>query len=291
MDSITREIVKTKIKSYKGIGFQDILDKILLSIHGEADFQRIKQKKDGGSDGILNGTTVIAAYAPEVYSLRDFKKKTSSDFKAYNNNWSSSHPNWQVFTNLEATAQMVQHVDSLKDGSPIICIEALLSLISKQTWTIKQLIFKVLEIPDTYLTNDVVSTAIEDLIQLSDYDNEFQPYDKPSYISDKIQLNVSEDNQATFMDEYEECLSKFSTINHILKSKSQHDISAIRSKVRSTFLSLSGTFELKLATMVETLCGAKKNDDLYYMNMRVLMVYFFEQCLYGAKTEAEIGND
>lgn len=291
MDSITREVVKTKIKSYKGTGFQDILDRILLSIHGERGFQRVKQKRDRGSDGIINGDTVIAAYSPESYSLKNFKKKASSDYKSYDKNWASTHKNWQVFTNLEATAEMILHVDALKSGSPIICIESLLSLVAKQTWTVKQLIFKALEIPDMYLTNDLVSTAIEDLIQLSDKNTEFQPYDKPSYISDKIQLNVSEENQSSFMDEYEECLAKFSIIKHIVKDKSQNDISAIRSKVRSTYLGLSGSFESKLNTMVEVLCGGKKNDDLYRMNMRVVMIYFFEQCLYGIKTRSEVAND
>lgn len=75
MDNILREIIKTKLVSLKGTAFQDGMDRVYLCIHGSTEFQRVKQKRDGGSDGILNGDTVLAAYAPEKYSLADFKKK------------------------------------------------------------------------------------------------------------------------------------------------------------------------------------------------------------------------
>lgn len=291
MDNIAREIVKTKLKGFKATGFQDAMDRIFLSIYGEEGFQRVKQKKDGGSDGIINGDTIVAAYSPETYSLRDFKRKISSDFDSYGKNWSSTHPKWKVVTNLEATAQMIQHVDYLKSGSPILCIEGLLELISKQTWTIKQSIFKALNIPDMYLANDVVFTVIEDLIQLSEKQNDFQPYEKPAYIEDKVQLNIGNENQAAFMNEYEDCLALFSTIQYVIKGRPQNDIAAIRSKIRSTYSGLTGTFETKLNVLVDTLCKEKVNDDFYRMNMRVVMIYFFEQCLYGVKTKMELSND
>lgn len=44
---------------------------------------------------------------------------------------------WRVVTNLEATAQMIQHVKKLKIDSPVICIEALLQEINEQTWSKK----------------------------------------------------------------------------------------------------------------------------------------------------------
>ena len=160
MDNIAREIVKTKVKSFKGLGFQDALDRVLFSIYDIDDFQRVKQKRDGGSDGILHGNTILAAYSPESYSLRDFKKKTKSDFDSYNKNWSSTHGNWLVVTNLEATAQMIKYVNELKEGALILCIEGLLELISKQTWTIKLAVFRALDVPDNYLTNDVIAAAV-----------------------------------------------------------------------------------------------------------------------------------
>ncbi|ODN65786.1 hypothetical protein [Methylophaga muralis] len=75
MDNILREVLKTKLMALKATAFQDALDRIYLCIHGESGFQRVKQKHDGGSDGIVDNETVLAAYAPEKYYLNDFKKR------------------------------------------------------------------------------------------------------------------------------------------------------------------------------------------------------------------------
>ncbi len=291
MDNIVREILKTKLVSFKGTSFQDALDRIYLCIYGESGFQRVKQKKDGGSDGIVNGCTVLAAYAPEKYNLNDFKKKIGGDFESYSKNWESSHGNWQVVTNLESTAQMIQFVNKLKSNASIICVESLLELISSQTWTVKLAIFRALDIPERYLANDVISTVIEDLIQLSDDGASFKPYEKPAYIQDKIELNVSDENRDAFIEEYEESLALFPTVAHVVKSRTQPNVSAIRTKVRSTYTSLSGSFETKMNELVNIMAQEKRDDDYYKHNMRVVMLYFFEQCLYGKKPDSEMNND
>lgn len=288
MDNIVREVLKTKIAGLKATAFQDALDRIYLCIYGEVCFQRVKQKHDGGSDGIVNGDTVLAAYAPERYNLNDFKKKVGADFKSYAKNWESTHGKWEVVTNLEATAQMIKFVNGLKNGAPIICIEGLLQKIDGQTWTVKMAIFRALNIPDHYLSNDVISTVIEDLIQISSQGDLFEPYEKPAYIQDKIELNVSEENVTTFMDEYEESLAVFPIISSVVKSRPQRSISAIRSKVRSTYTSLSGSFEKRLSELVKIMSQGKSQDDYYSHNMRIVMVYFFEQCLFGKKPKSEV---
>lgn len=291
MDNIVREVLKTKIVGLKGTAFQDAMDRICLCIYGESGYQRVKQKKDGGSDGIVNNHIVLAAYAPEKYALRDFKTKVSGDYKSYSNNWAATHSGWNVVTNLEATAQMIQYVQSLKKDAVIVCIEALLQLIASQTWTVKLSIFRALDISERYITNDVVSTVIEDLIQHSQSGGTFKPYEKPEYIEDKIALNVAEENRDAFLEEYEESLSLFPTIAHVIKTRDQNSVSALRTKIRSTFVALSGNFESKLASMVNMLSYDKSNDDYYTHNMRVVLIYFFEQCLYGIKSKSEINND
>lgn len=287
MDNIVREVLKTKITGLRATAFQEALDRIYHCIYGEIGFQRVKQKHDGGSDGIVNGEIVLAAYAPERYSLNDFKKKVGGDFNSYARNWESTHGKWEVVTNLEATAQMIKFVGGLKNGSPIICIEGLLQKIDSQTWTVKMAIFRALNIPDHYLSNDVISTVIEDLIQISDKGDSFEPYEKPAYIQDKIELNVSGENLDSFLDEYEEYLAIFPLVSSIIKSRSQQNVSSIRSKVRSTYASLSGSFEKRLSELVKIMSQGKTQDDYYSHNMRIVMVYFFEQCLFGKKPKSE----
>lgn len=290
MDNILREVLRVKIRGLKATAFQDALDRINLCIHGEGGFQRVKQKHDGGSDGIINGDTILAVYAPEKYNLTDFKKKIGDDFKSYTANWKSTHSKWIVVTNLEATAQMIKFVNELKAGASVLCIEGLLQKIDKQTWTVKTAIFRALDIPDYYLTNDVISTVIEDLIQLSTQDEPFEPYEKPAYIQDKIELNASVEHVAAFMDEYEESLAVFPIISSVVKSRSQGSIAAIRNKVRSTYTSLSGSFEQKFNVLVDNMCQRKSQDDYYTYNMRIVMLYFFEQCLFGKKPKSEVNR-
>ncbi|WP_163832263.1 hypothetical protein [Spartinivicinus ruber] len=290
MDNIVREVLKTKIMGLKATAFQDALDRIYLSIYGEGNFQRVKQKHDGGSDGIINGETVLAVYAPEKYILNDFKRKVRADFESYTKNWEATHSKWEVVTNLESTAQMIQFVNMLKNGASLICIDGLLQKIGKQTWTVKTAIFRALDIPDHYLSNDVISTVIEDLIQISTQDDPFEPYEKPAYIQDKIELNVSEEHVATFMDEYEDSLAIFPIVSTVVKSKSNADVAAIRNKVRSTYTSLSGKFEKRLDELVKIMCQSKSIDDYYSHNMRIVMVYFFEQCLFGKKPKSEVNR-
>jgi hypothetical protein len=291
MDNIVREVLKTKIMGLKATAFQDALDRIYLCIFGDSGFQRVKQKRDGGSDGIVSGETVLAAYAPEKYNLNDFKKKVGADFNSYKTNWESTHCKWQVVTNLESTAQMIKFVNGKQADSHIICIEGLLQKIADQTWTIKMAIFRALDIPEQYLSNDVISTVIEDLIQISGQGDSFEPYEKPVYIQDKIVLNVSEVHQSSFIDEYEESLAIFSLVSSVVKSRSQGSVAAIRSKVRSTYTSLSGSFEQRLNELVKVMSQGKYRDDYYSHNMRVVMLYFFEQCLFGMKPESEVTND
>jgi hypothetical protein len=290
MDNIVREVLKTKITGLKATAFQDALDRIYHCIYGEIGFQRVKQKHDGGSDGIVNGETVLAAYAPERYNLNDFKKKVGADFDSYAKNWEFTHGKWEVITNLEATAQMLKFVDGLKKGAPIVCIEGLLQKIDSQTWTVKMAIFRALNIPELYLSNDAISTVIEDLIHISNQGAPFEPYERPAYIQEKIELNVSVENIDSFLEEYEEHLAVFPIISSIVGARPQGSVSSIRSKVRSTFLSLSGSFEKRLSELVNILSQGKSQDDYYSHNMRVVMVYFFEQCLFGKKPKSEVNR-
>jgi hypothetical protein len=212
MDNLAREVLRTKLGSLRGTGFQDAMDRIFLIIYGEGDFVRIKQKRDQGSDGILNGDTILAAYAPENYSLNDFKKKTVSDYSSYEKNWAETHEKWLVVTNLEITSSMFKHINKLKKGSEIICIERLLALISEQTWSKKSSVFQALDVPDRYLTNDVLAAVVDDLINLCDAEASFLPYEQPIYMETKINLNIDDDHKQIFTEEYEEALSVFSIL-------------------------------------------------------------------------------
>ena len=56
-------------------------------------------------------------------------------------------------------------------------------------------------------------------------------------------------------------------------------------------MSLSGSFEKRMNELVDIMAHGKSRDDYYRHNMRVVMLYFFEQCLYGKKPASELKND
>jgi len=287
MDNIARSVLQKKLESLKATYFQDALDKIFHTIFG-SDFTQIKQKQDKGADGILNGDTIIAAYAPEKYSLSDFKVKIGDDFDKYKTNWQSTHPFWQVICNLELTTSMQKIVTELKADAKILCISGLVELIRKQSWTKRSLIFKSLDIPDNYLSNDILGTVIEDLIKLSDESSKSIPYEKPTFIEEKTTLNLEPENVELFLEEYEQHLAYFSALAHVVKDQSTKNIQALRSKIRTTYMSSSGSFSQKLKNMNDVLSGSKNNDEYYCLHLRIVLIYFFEQCLFGQKTSAEL---
>jgi len=50
---------------------------------------------------------------------------------------------------------------------------------------------------------------------------------------------------------------------------------------------LGGTFGQRFQSLVHQYCHAHSSDDLYLFAVIVLLTFFFEQCLIGAKTEGE----
>lgn len=286
MDNVAAEILRQQLWSRKGTAFQEALDKIFSIIHGD-NFTQIKQKKDQGCDGILQGSVVLAAYAPERPNLPAFKKKIGDDFEGYKNNWAATHPKWTVVCNDEITAAMLKHVKDLKPDASTISLDGLVDEIKKQNWSKKNLIFKALGIPDHYLSNDVFGTIVEDLIKTSEDKVSQVPYSHPTYIDKKIELNLEIEHKDSFSDEYFENLDKFSLIQAVVGSHTPETIFSLRAKIRSEYQSLSGSFSERLSVMTDRLCSNKKNDDYYRGSVRVLLIYFFEQCLFGRKTEQE----
>lgn len=285
MDKIAVEFLKDKLLSLKGIEFQNAMDDIMSIIY-DNDYTEVKQKRDKGCDGILYNQKILAAYAPEKYSLADFKKKTRGDFKKYSDHWQDTHEEWAVVTNTELTSSMILYVDSLYPNSEIIGINNLVSRIRSAPWVKAIKIFRALQIPERYYTYDLFSFVIEDLIGSDEPENTL-PYEKPIYIEEKITLNISEaENIEIFTEEYEEYFKDYKIIENILSNYSPNDVTALRTKIRSNYLALTGSFLVKIVSLTDILAG-NRNDEIYKQYIRKLIFYFFEQCLIGIKTKIE----
>jgi len=133
MDSILESQLRAAVKKLTEGNFQDFLNKLLLKKY-KNNFTPIKDKKDKGCDGIINGKKVVAAYAPEKHTLSGFKKKINGDFDLYKKNWSKSYPEWCVYYNEEFTAEAVTHLDGLDAKSGKCDLNHIIEDINSLAW-------------------------------------------------------------------------------------------------------------------------------------------------------------
>ena len=292
MEKVLHNAIKQQIQALKDISFQFFIDELYLKLYGD-EFVPIKQKQDRGNDGILHGDTILAVYAPEKYTLRAFKKKVEEDFNSYNKNLSGKYPKWQVIFNGEWTTEMVNFVKTLKDDSQIIGINHILELINNLKWSKLKEIADYLNVDNQFFINDILAKVIEDLLKdmrKKGMDATGNVPGKATYIEEKIELNYSREDIETAVGEYEDCLVFFTLIKDIIKGYEDEDKSALKNKIRLDYnrhYVLYKDFPNTLNQLTEIYCERHKNDDIYRFYVRVVLIYFFEQCLIGKKTEEE----
>ncbi len=64
MNPLLRRQFRNAIKLLTDHSFQEFVAFLFSTAHGDS-FTVLKQKQDKGSDGILNGDTILAVYGPE----------------------------------------------------------------------------------------------------------------------------------------------------------------------------------------------------------------------------------
>ncbi len=287
MDSILRTFFKTAIEGRKDIAFQDVVDSIYSKRFG-SQFTSVKQKRDKGCDGIVENKKVLAVYAPEKANLKNFKKKVDVDFGKYSDNWSATHSEWEYVYNGEFTAQMIQHLDSLKQDCCKVDINALLDMIDDLPHFRRRELAVELSINEQFIINDVLKAVVEDLFKLSEQCIEgSKPHKSPPYIEDKIRLNYDEKDVGDALKEYESVVEHFGELKDILKFYQDFEVGALKTKLIECYGKLSGNFKQRLVVLIEQFAERNKNDDYYVFFVRVVLIYFFESCVIGKRPESE----
>jgi hypothetical protein len=287
MDSILRTLFKAAIEGKKDIAFQDVVDSV-YSKRFCSEFTSIKQKRDKGCDGILNNREILAVYAPERPNLKDFKKKVDEDFEKYRDNWSATHPEWGYVYNGEFTAQMIQHLDSLKRDCHKVDINRLLDMIDELPHFRRRELAVELSINEQFIINDVLKAVIEDLFKISEQCvGSSKPHISPPYIEDKIKLNYDEKDVEDALKEYGSVVEYFGELKDILKSYQDFEVGALKTKLIECYGKLSGNFKQRLRVLVEQFSERNKSDDYYVFFVRIVLFYFFEICVIGKRPESE----
>jgi hypothetical protein len=287
MNSLLRRLFTNAIKLKTENDFQEFVE-FLFSTAYERTFTTVKQKVDKGSDGILDGDTSLAVYGPSSYTLQGFKKKIGDDYESYSHNWKTTHPNWMVVYNDQFKANMIQFVDSKHAGARKIGLTELVQIIEDLPWSKIKRIGNYLEIPSELLVNDIISQVIDDLIRRdeSGFANSKRP--NAIYIEDKIVLNYASEDVKQATENYYERLEFFDATEGILREHTSMEVAALRGRIRDDFNALGGSFIERFHGLIECYGHSHAEDDQYRFALTVLLTFFFEQCLIGAKAEGEL---
>lgn len=286
MSQIINNLIEHQITNLYGNNFQEFVEYLYTICYG-TDFTPIKQKRDQGCDGFLNNRkTVLAIYAPENRDLRKFQQKVGDDFAKYKANLSSTYPNWQLIYNQPFTTSEINFVVTLKSDAEKICPKHIIELVERLKWYDRRRIAQKLGIDDQLLYNDILTIILDDLLQDST-SGEPLSYSQPMYIEEKIRLNYPEEEVELAKDQYADSVFYFGLLQDLLTGYTDHERYELKTKIRRDYSGLSGTFSQRLKYLAERYSEKYKNDDAYVSGVAVVLLYFFEQCLIGKKTEKE----
>jgi hypothetical protein len=83
---------------------------------------------------------------------------------------------------------------------------------------------------------------------------------------------------------------RFNTITNILSGYNDDEINTLKRRVINDYNKLSGNFKERLYNLTDQYTTAYGNikDDEYVKCVKSILLYMFEQCLIGRKTENEL---
>lgn len=295
MNRLTRNAFLIQIQSKTGFEFEDFIDELYLLKHGAKDYIPIRRVKDGGNDGTIKSEKkVLACYAPAKYNKSDFKAKVNGtsrkrgDFEKYVENWQDTYPYWEMTVNHEIAPEQLILINGLKGNASIIGLSQIISIIENLPQNKIRKLAEHLDLSE-YIKKDYVKEILNDL--LSSPSNIERPikYKAPLYIEDKIKINFEEEHIDGISSEFNLLFSDFAIIVDILKGYNDNEIKTIRWRIIEDYNNLSGTFKTRLKNLTNQYTKLYGNieDDEYRKSVRAILLYTFEQCFIGKKSEKE----
>jgi hypothetical protein len=164
-------------------------------------------------------------------------------------------------------------------------------MIDKLSGGKKRRVGEYLKIDKEYFTKDYLIEILDNLLKGSDFYDENVLYEKVIYTPDKITLNYRQSDVEGVLNEYKIFFEDgvFNNIENILQGYDDEEQNRIKIKILCDFNDkTSSSFKERSKTLTEFYLGRySTNDDDYLFFIRAVLIYFFEQCLIGKKTEAE----
>lgn len=296
MDQLLKNAFNQQITSKTGIDFEDFIDELYLLKYGVDDYIPIRRNKDKGNDGtILPEKKILACYAPRKYNKTDFEIKVLGnsgkigDFQKYEKDWSNKYPNWEMLVNHEISPDQLKLIQNLSGNTSIKGITHILSIIENDLTSQKRRkLAQYLEIDD-FIKQDYVLDIINDLLNSSNLHDKTVQYKLVPYIPEKIKINFDQDDVDGALSEFYFIAQDFSLIDNILSGYEGEEINTVKWRVIDDYNKLSGTFKIRLDNLTTQYANQYGNDkdDEYRKFAKTILLYMFEQCLIGKKTNKE----
>lgn len=295
MDKLLKNAFKMQIESKEGFDFEEFIDELFLLKYGVDDYIPIRRNKDKGNDGtILPEQKVLACYAPRKYSQSAFETKVlgatnkEGDFEKFQKNWKDTFPNWEMYVNHEVSPEQFTMIEALDGNTSIKGIDQLLSIIDELPSSKKRKLATYLGI-ENFFIQDYIQDIITDLLNASGEEDEALHFDRKTLVppQKKIELNFEQEDWDGMNTEMILVMEEFNTITNILAGYNDDEINSLKRRIINDYNKLSGKFKARLYNLTEQYTREYGNikDDEYLKCIKSILLYMFEQCLIGRKTE------
>lgn len=310
-----RKIVEARIATLEGNEFQALCNRLCSELHPN-DYTPVRaggRKGDMKNDGYCPKKRIFfQAHATRGEAISRTKTKITEDLSGCLK-LHSDVQTWVYLTNDTLVGDVENHVDKLRQVYSAITIE---------TWGHERIAREILNLPD-----DIIQKVIDINLNSDEYklgDEEEQKNwgiitDIFAYIaktqvskqeiattkknftnlSKKIELNFKPEQISRMNQMISNTWSKRLLVGKYIKLQSELDDStalALKEKIQSDFCTVRDCTdtdtEVEEVSVIETLAnvyleGANKTDPNYIANSKAIVLYFFEYCDLGKKTEEE----
>lgn len=303
MDKALRANIEALIKSKRGFEFEATIKEIHLIMYGSDGYQPTRERHDGGAEGLILSTkTITAAYGPDAYDEKKFLTKVNGDFDAYLDNWAIENKNWVMYYNNALAPEQIKISEKLKDKAnkkginvdsiTIKGIDQILQMIQEK-FSNKQIrqLADYLGVSKELITFDNLRLLIDDLIRGVGINPKNIEYNLEVDIEEKIELNYNTEDVESANQEYEE-LAVSGTLKKIFATFSSYqseELTTLKFKIITDFNRQNGSFKEKLNSLTDLYYEkySSGEDHEFYLYVRGILVYCFEQCIIGKKTKDE----
>jgi hypothetical protein len=269
--------------------FEDFIKDFYLILHGPEDFIPTRPKKDKGSDGnIVSKNVIIACYGPSVPTLKKFQKKVDEDYASYSTHWMEAYQNWYFIHNQVNSPDHIKHVQSKSSKANIFGLDQLESMFLDLPLFKQRKVGNILRIDEDLFSKNYFQKIIDDIAFEAEGNKGAIKYEQAIYIDDKIALNFSDSQIDEIKEQFEMSILLFPLIKEVLSEYDEsNNLSQIKTKVLTDIGLIDGDCFKKINMLSHNYVSHFNYSEDFGFYIKSLLLYLFEQCLFGMKTAYE----